>query len=83
LLLQQEGFPMVSMDLSTRGDGQAVDALCGELDVADAASVAAALASVAGRGTVTRLVDVFSLHASVEQAAGSAGRSRLAAVPLP
>src|SRR5258706_287686 len=38
------------MDLSTREiDGQAVVALCGELDVADAASVAAALAAVAAR----------------------------------
>jgi anti-sigma B factor antagonist len=131
LLLKQEGAPMVSMDLSTSGDGRAVVALRGELDVADAASVAAALAAVAGRGpaiivdlgglefidssgvaalvlvrkqarraggdlllaapqqqvlrflTITRLVDVFSVHASVEQAAGSAGRSRLAAVAVP
>ena len=122
---------MVSMDLSTSGDGRAVVAWRGELDVADAAGVAAALAAVAGRGpaiivdlgglefidssgvaalvlvrkqarraggdlllaapqqqvlrflTITRLVDVFSVHASVEQAAGSAGRSRLAAVAVP
>ena len=121
---------MVRMDLSTREcDGQVVVALRGELDVADAASVAAALAAVAGREravivdlaglefidssglaalvlarkqaryaegelllaapqqqvlrvlTATRLVDVFSVHASVDEAAGSAGRSRLVAIP--
>jgi len=131
LLLQQEGARMVSMDLRTReGGGQAVVALRGELDVADAASVAVALAAVAGRGrvvivdlaglefidssglaalvlarkqarhaegdlllaapqqqvlrvlTITRLADFFSLHASVDEAAGSAGRSRLVAVPV-
>jgi anti-sigma B factor antagonist len=131
LLLQQEGAPVVSMDLSTREcDGQAVVALRGELDVADAASVAAALAAVAGREravivdlaglefidssglaalvfarkqarhaegdlllaapqqqvlrvlTITRLVDVFSVHASVDEAAGLAGRSRPVAVPV-
>jgi anti-sigma B factor antagonist len=131
LLLQQEGAPMVSMDLSTRGDGRAVVALRGELDVADAASAAAALVAVAAREqgvivdlaglefidssgvaalvlvrkqarraggdlllaapqdqvlrilTITRLAGVFSVHASVEQAAGSARRSRLAAVAVP
>jgi anti-sigma B factor antagonist len=122
---------MVGMDLSTRGDGRAVVALRGELDVADAASVAAALVAVAAREqavivdlaglefidssgvaalvlvrkqarraggdvllaapqdqvlrilAVTRLAGVFSVHASVEEAAGSARRSRLAAVAVP
>jgi anti-sigma B factor antagonist len=50
LLQTQEGAPMVSIDLSIReGDGQAVVALRGELDVADAARVAAAQAGVAAR----------------------------------
>jgi anti-sigma B factor antagonist len=50
LLLKQEGAPMVSVDLSTRAcDGQVVVALRGELDVVDAASVAAALSAVAAR----------------------------------
>jgi anti-sigma B factor antagonist len=122
---------MVGMDLSTRGDGRAVVVLRGELDVADAASVAAALVAVAARElavivdlaglefidssgvaalvlvrkqarraggdlllaapqdqvlrilAVTRLAGVFSVHASVEQAASSARRSRLAAVAVP
>jgi anti-sigma B factor antagonist len=130
LLLQQEGAPMVSMDLSTRGDGRAVVALRGELDVADAASVAAALVAVAAREqaiivdlggleftdssglaalalvrkqarraggdlllaapqdqvlrvlAVVQLADVFRVHASVDEAAGSAARSRRAAVPV-
>src|SRR5260221_8113289 len=46
----QEGAPMVSMNLSSREcDGRAVVALRGELDVVDAASVAAALTAVAVR----------------------------------
>jgi anti-sigma B factor antagonist len=123
---------MVSIDLTSRGyDGRAVVALRGELDIADAASVAAALNAVAA-GTrelivdlaglefidcsgltalllarkqarkaggdlllaapqdqvlrilaATRLTGVFSVHASVGQAIGSAGRSRLMAVPVP
>ncbi len=122
---------MVSMNLSSREcDGRAVVALRGELDVVDAASVAAALTAVAVRApemivdlaglefidssglaalvlarkqarqaggdlllaapqdqvlrvlAVTRLAGVFSVHASVEQAAGSAERSRLMAVPV-
>jgi anti-sigma B factor antagonist len=120
---------MVSMDLSIReGDGQAVVALRGELDVADAARVAAALAGIAARERVVivdlaglefidssgmaalvlarvqarraggdlllaapqdrvlrvfaviRLAEVFCVHASVSEAAGSAGRSRPVAV---
>jgi len=131
LLQMQEGAPMVSMNLSSREcDGRAVVALRGELDVVDAASVAAALTAVAVRApemivdlaglefidssglaalvlarkqarqaggdlllaapqdqvlrvlAVTRLAGVFSVHASVEQAAGSAERSRLMAVPV-
>jgi hypothetical protein len=60
---------MVSMNLSSREcDGRAVVVLRGELDVADAASVAAALTAVAAR---------------VGQAAGRAGRSPLMAGPMP
>jgi anti-sigma B factor antagonist len=122
---------MASLNLSTRErDGKAVVALRGELDVADAASVAAALVAVAARVpeiivdlaglefidssgvaalvlarvqarrdggdlllaapqdrvlrvlAVTRLAEVFSVHASVDEAAGSARRSRRAAVPV-
>jgi anti-sigma B factor antagonist len=121
---------MASMDLSTReNDGQVVVALRGELDLADAASVAAALVAVAAQtpemivdlaglefidasgvaalalarvqarraggdlllaapqGQVLRvlavihLAEVFSVHPSVDEAAGSAGRSRRA-VPV-
>jgi anti-sigma B factor antagonist len=131
LLQTQEGAPMVSLNLSSRErDGKAVVALRGELDVADAASVAAALVAVAARApeiivdlaglefidssglaalvlarvqarraggdlllaaphdqvlrvlAVTRLAEVFSVHVSVDEAAGSAGRSRRAAVPV-
>jgi anti-sigma B factor antagonist len=132
LLQMQEGAPMVSIDLSSREfDGRAVVALRGELDVADAASVAAALIAVAARArelivdlaglefidssglaalvlarkqarqaggdlllaapqaqvlrvlAITRLAGVFAIHASVDQATGSAGRSPLMAVPVP
>jgi hypothetical protein len=45
---------MVSVDLSARdGDGHVVVVLCGELDVADAAGVGAALAVVVARRQVT------------------------------
>jgi anti-sigma B factor antagonist len=122
---------MCSVDLSTRGcDGRVVVALRGELDVADAASVVAALAAVAAREgeiivdlaglefidssgvaalvrvrkqarhaggdlllaapqvqvlrllALTRLIDVFSVHASVEQAADAAESSRRATAPV-
>jgi anti-sigma B factor antagonist len=131
LLQTQEGAAMVSMDLSTReSDGQVVVALRGELDVADAASTAAALVAVTARApeiivdlaglefidtsgvaalvlarvqarraggdlvlaapqdqvlrvlAVIYLADVFSVHASVHEAAGSAARFRRAAVPV-
>jgi anti-sigma B factor antagonist len=121
---------MFSVDLSTRDcDGHVTVVLRGELDVADAPAVAAALAVVAAREpeivvdlaglefidssgvaalargrklarhaggdlllaapqhqvhrvlTLTRLIDVFSVHASVEEAAGIIGRSRRAAAP--
>jgi anti-sigma B factor antagonist len=127
LLLKQEGTPMVSVDLSTCAcDGQVVVALRGELDVVNAASVAAALAArahaiildLAGLEFIdssgvaalvrarkharharadlllagpqqqvlrvlalTRMIDVFSVHASVDEAASSAGRPRPAAAP--
>jgi anti-anti-sigma factor len=122
---------MFSVDLSTREcDGHVVVALRGELDLEDAAGVAAALLAVAAREpnivvdlaglefidasgvaalargrayarhaggdmllaaprqpvlrvlAVTRLVDDFSVHASVAEAAGSAGRSPLGVVPV-
>jgi anti-sigma B factor antagonist len=131
LLFEQEGGPMFSVDLSTSEyGGHVVVALRGELDIAGAAGVAAALAAVAarkpeivvdlaglefidssgvaalarGRGharhaggdlllaaprqhvlrvlTLTRLIDVFPVHASVEEAASSAGRLRPAAAPV-
>ena len=125
---------MFSVDLSTREcDGHVVVALRGELDLADAADVAAALAAAVAREpriivdlaglefidcsgvaalargrrharqapgagdlllaapqqrvlrvlAITRLAGEFSVHASVEEAAGSAGRSRREAVPVP
>ncbi len=122
---------MISVDLSTREcDGQVIVALRGVLDVADAASVAAALTAAAAserdiiidlaglefidssgvaalvRGrrqaryaggelllaapqqqvlrvlTLTRLLDVFPVHASVAEAAGSAGHSPPVVVPV-
>ena len=122
---------MFSVDLSTREfDGHVVVALGGELDLVDAAGVAAALVTVAGREpeiivdlaalefidssgvaalargrklarhaggdlllaaprqqvlrvlAITRLVDDFSVYASVEEAADSAGRSRRVVVPM-
>ncbi len=122
---------MFSVDLSTREcDGHVVVALRGELDLVDAAGVAAALVTVAAREpqiivdlaalefidssgvaalargrtharhaggdlllaaprqpvlrvlAVTRLVGDFSVHASVEEALGSAGRSRRVVVPM-
>jgi len=46
-LLEQEASLMVSVDITTREcDGHAVVLRCGELDVVDAADVAAALAMV-------------------------------------
>lgn len=121
---------MAFMDLITREcNGQVVVCLRGELDVADAARVAAALAQVAARArqvivdleclqfidssglaalvrarkharltggdlllaapqrqvlrllAITRLTDDFSVHACVEDAAGSPGRSATAAPP--
>jgi anti-sigma B factor antagonist len=120
LLLMRKGDPeMVSVELSTcEGDGQVVVALRGELDVAEAAQVAASLAVVAASGrtviadlaglefidssglaalvsarrharragcdlllaapqqqvlrmlAITRLLDVFVVHAGVDEAAG-------------
>jgi anti-sigma B factor antagonist len=130
LLLEQEGAPMFSVNLSTREcDGHVIVALRGELDIADAASVAAALAAVATRKpeiivdlaglefidssgvaalargrkharhaggdlavaaprqqvlrvlTLTRLIEVFAVHASVDEAAGAAGRTQRSAAP--
>jgi anti-sigma B factor antagonist len=132
LLLKQEGAPgMFSTDLNTRaGDGQVIVALRGELDVLEAASLAAALVAVAAREpriivdlaglefidssglaalvlvrkqarstggdlllaapqpqvlrllTLTRLVEVFPIHASVERAASWAESSTPVATPV-
>jgi anti-sigma B factor antagonist len=131
LLLKQEGASMFSVDLSTREfHSHIVVALGGELDLVDAAGVAAALVSVAAREpeiivdlaalkfidssgvaalargrklarhaggdlllaaprqqvlrvlAITRLVDEFSVYASVEDAADRAGRSRRVVVPI-
>lgn len=122
---------MVGVDLSTSEcDGRAVVTLSGELDVADAASVVAALAATVARQreiiidlaglefidssglaalvrvrkqaqraggdvllaapqhqvlrllALTRMLDVFSVHASVDEAAGRSGGSLLAAEPV-
>ena len=122
---------MFSVDLSTREcDGHVVVALGRELDLVDAASVAAALVTVAAREpniivdlaalefidssgvaalargrmharyaggdlllaaprlpvrrvlAITRLVEDFSVYASVEEAAAGARRSRRVVVPL-
>ena len=121
---------MVSVDVSTRVcDGQVVVVLRGELDVADAAMVAASLAVVAASGrnvildlahleyidssglaalvhtrqharragfdlllaapqqqvqrmlAITRLIDVFAVHACVDEAAGSGGPIAVTIVP--
>jgi len=123
---------MFSVDLTTRQyDGHVVVALCGELDLVDAGSVAAALAEAAvgvpeiivdlaalefidssgvaalayGRRqarragsdlmlaapqqqvrkilAITRQADPFCIHASVAEAAGSAGSSPPVALPVP
>ena len=122
---------MFSVNLSTREyGGHIIVALRGELDIADAVSVAAALAGVAARNleiivdlagldfidssgvaalargrkharhaggdlvlaapqqqvlrvlTLTRLVEVFHVHASVDEATGSAERSQPPAAPV-
>ena len=121
---------MVSVELSTRaGDGQAVVVLRGELDVTEAAKVAASLAVVAASGrtvivdlqgldfidssglaalvrarrharragsdlllaapqqqvlrmlAITRLTDVFTVHARVDAAAGIPGPVPAAIAP--
>ena len=122
---------MISVDLSARErDGHVVVALRGVLDVAEAASVAAALTAIAARQrdiivdlaglefidssgvaalvrgrkqaryagcelllaapqqqvvrvlTLTRLLDVFPVHASLAEAVGSAGNSPRVALPV-
>jgi anti-sigma B factor antagonist len=123
---------MFSVDLSTRDyDGYGVVALRGELDIADAAAVVAALAVVIAREpeiiidlaglefidcggvaalargrelarlaggelrlaapqprvlrmlTLTRLIDVLPVHASVDEAAGHIPRAAAPAAPRP
>ena len=131
LLQKQEGAALFSANLSTHdGDGHVTVVLGGELDVVDAAAVAAALAVVAAREpeiivdlaglelidasgvaalargrklarhaggdlmlaapqrqvlrvlALTRLIDVFPVHASVDEAARTAGLSRRAVAPV-
>jgi anti-sigma B factor antagonist len=131
LLLKQEGVSMFSVNLSTREcGGHVIVALRGELDIADAVGVAAALAVVAARNldivvdlaglefidssgvaalargrkharqaggdlvlaapqqqvlrvlTLTRLAEVFLVHASVDEAASSARHCRPPAAPV-
>ena len=122
---------MFSADSTCESDGHVVVALRGELDVVEAASLAASLVAVAARGpeiiadlaglefidssgaaalvlarkearraggdlplaapqeqvlrflTLTGLAGVFLVLASVEEAAGSSGRSLRAAMPVP
>jgi anti-sigma B factor antagonist len=81
LLLLQEGTAMFSVDLSTsERDGLTVAVLRGELDVADAASVAAALA-VAAEGARTVIVDLAGLafidSSGAAALASAARRARL------
>ena len=122
---------MFSVDMSTReSDGFVIVALRGELDLADAVSVAAALAALAERApeiivdlaglefidssgvaalargraharraggdlrlaapqqqvlrvlTLIRLFEAFPVHASVDEAVGSTGRSWSVAAPV-
>src|SRR5260370_26920184 len=88
----QEGAPMVSMNLSSREcDGRAVVALRGELDVVDAASVAAALTAVAVRppGMIVDLAGLEVIYSrgpaalvlAPEQAKESRGGPLLSAPP--
>jgi anti-sigma B factor antagonist len=92
LLLMQKGDPeMVSVELSTRErDGQVVVVLRGELDVAEAAKVAAslALAAASGRNVIVDLeglefIDSSGLAAlvSARQHARRAGCDLLLAAP--
>jgi anti-anti-sigma regulatory factor len=80
LLLEQEGAAMISAGLSTREDGgHLIVTLRGELDVVDAASVAAALA--APRWQVRRILALTglaassSVHTSLAGTAQTGGRS--------
>jgi hypothetical protein len=68
LLQAQEGAPMASMDLRTReNDGRVLVALRGELDIADAASAAAALVAVAARAAEI-IVDLAAWSSSTPAA---------------
>jgi anti-sigma B factor antagonist len=84
-------MPVFSTDLSTRsGDGRAVVALRGELDLADAAAVAAALTAVAAREpriivdlTGLEFIDSSGVAARARgrRAAGQAGGDLVLAAP--
>ena len=67
----KKGTPVFSTDLSTRScDGHALVALRGELDVADAVAVAAALGAVAARepGIIVDLAGLASCRHVVKSA---------------
>jgi anti-anti-sigma factor len=93
LLLKQEGAPMFSASLSTREcDGEVVVTLRGELDVLDAARVAAALAALAAPGrkiiidlAALQFIDSSGLAALVRVRKGArrAGGDVLLAAPQP
>jgi anti-sigma B factor antagonist len=90
-VVAEEDVPMVSTDLSTvEYDGHAIVALCGELDVTDAAGVAAVLAGIlAGRPNI--IIDLAGLEfidcgglralAGVREQARRAGGDLLLAAP--
>jgi anti-anti-sigma factor len=82
LLLKQEGAPMFSASLSTREcDGEVVVTLRGELDVLDAARVAAALAALAAPGR--KITSGLAALVRVRKGARRAGGDVLLAAPQP
>jgi anti-sigma B factor antagonist len=65
LLLEQEGAAMISAGLSTREDGgHLIVTLRGELDVVDAASLAAALAAARGPRIIIDLAELEFIDCS-------------------
>jgi hypothetical protein len=82
---------MFSMDMVSGECGGHVVGLRGELDLVDAAAVAATLEAAAARApqrlirrvlAITWKVDGFEIHASVAEAAASAGAARQVIVPI-
>jgi hypothetical protein len=75
---------MFSVDLSNREwDSHVVVALSEEFDPVDAEAALAPQQPVLPVLVITGLVDDFSVHASAEEAAANARRSRQVVVPLP